>query len=212
MIIWGSVGREIELSSGEFYCPNCGIRQPYRHMRLARYFTLYFIPLFQTQNLGQHVECKACRAAFKEEVLETPQQYLGAHSKRKPRLKPTSIEIGDRVLAPWPGDSFYYPGTIRAIEKDRVEIQYTDGDMGWVAKEQLSVLDVSVGDRVFARWQGGKGFYAGTVNDKNGDAIFIIYDDGDEEWTTLTTVRVERTVEIEAQPAELDTRITKAEN
>src|SRR5271157_4656853 len=69
MIIWGFRGKEIELSHGEFYCPACDDKRLYAHKRLAKYFTLYFIPLFQTENLSEYVECKTCRQQFKPEVL-----------------------------------------------------------------------------------------------------------------------------------------------
>ncbi|HXG11464.1 MAG TPA: zinc-ribbon domain-containing protein [Gemmataceae bacterium] len=69
MIIWGSCGKEVELSHGEFYCPDCDDKRLYVHKRLAKYFTLYFIPLFQTDNLGEYVECKTCHQQFKPEVL-----------------------------------------------------------------------------------------------------------------------------------------------
>jgi len=69
MIIWGSCVKEVELSHGEFTCPLCDDKRLYVHKRLAKYFTLYFIPLFQTQNLGEYVECKTCRHQFKPEVL-----------------------------------------------------------------------------------------------------------------------------------------------
>lgn len=76
MIIWGSTGREIVLSSGRFYCPECDAESGYQHKRVARYFTLYFIPLFQIENLGEYVECTTCRQSFKESVLtyEPPSQ------------------------------------------------------------------------------------------------------------------------------------------
>lgn len=69
MIIWGSRGREIELSSGQFHCPKCDTTRQYKHKRVAKYFTLYFIPLFQTENLGEIVECQFCHQTYKPEVL-----------------------------------------------------------------------------------------------------------------------------------------------
>jgi hypothetical protein len=69
MIIWGSTGREIEIAAGQFHCPQCQAERSYKHLRLARYFTLYFIPLFETQNLGEYVKCQGCQQTFKKEVL-----------------------------------------------------------------------------------------------------------------------------------------------
>jgi predicted RNA-binding Zn-ribbon protein involved in translation (DUF1610 family) len=69
VIIFGSRGRETELGSGTFYCPHCGTTRPYKRKRLANYFTLYFIPLFQVQNLGEFVQCQVCKQTYKSDVL-----------------------------------------------------------------------------------------------------------------------------------------------
>src|SRR5438045_828816 len=70
MIIWGSTGREKELASGRFYCPQCDSEQPYQHVRYSRYFTLYFIPLFPMENLGECIKCQSCQQTYKMEVLD----------------------------------------------------------------------------------------------------------------------------------------------
>ncbi|MGL4460537.1 MAG: zinc-ribbon domain-containing protein [Planctomycetia bacterium] len=70
MIIWGSRGREIEKSSGEFHCPQCETVQPYRQFRVATYFTLYFIPLFETRHHGDYIKCDECDGQFQPSVLE----------------------------------------------------------------------------------------------------------------------------------------------
>jgi hypothetical protein len=68
-IVWGSTGKEIEIGRGQFHCPACGGRRAYRHVRAARYFTLYFIPLWETENLGQYIKCETCQNAFHEAAL-----------------------------------------------------------------------------------------------------------------------------------------------
>ncbi|MBN9522750.1 zinc-ribbon domain-containing protein [bacterium] len=70
MIIWGSRGREIEQRSGQFHCPQCDNEQEYRLYRVATYFTLYFIPLFETEHHGNYVKCGGCRGQYKPEVLD----------------------------------------------------------------------------------------------------------------------------------------------
>ena len=69
MIIWGSKGREIEQERGPFHCPQCQAGQEYRRMRVSTYFTLYFIPLFETTHHGDYIECVGCLGQFKPEVL-----------------------------------------------------------------------------------------------------------------------------------------------
>ena len=69
MIIWGTRGRQIEISSGQFHCPKCDTTRPYKRKRVAQYFTLFFIPLFQIKNLGEFIECQFCHQSYKPEVL-----------------------------------------------------------------------------------------------------------------------------------------------
>ena len=69
MIVWGSRGREKEVATGTFACPVCRAPRPYRRMRIDRYFTLYFMPLFRTRQLGEYVQCGVCARTFPLEVL-----------------------------------------------------------------------------------------------------------------------------------------------
>jgi hypothetical protein len=69
MIIWGSKVREKEIAAGQFNCPNCRTTRAYKHKRVDKYFSLYFIPLFKTQDLGEYVECQVCLQKYKPEVL-----------------------------------------------------------------------------------------------------------------------------------------------
>jgi hypothetical protein len=70
MIIWGSKGKEKTMESGQFLCPCCRCLRPYKHKKISKYFTLYFIPLFETKNLGEYIECQVCGSTWKMEVLE----------------------------------------------------------------------------------------------------------------------------------------------
>lgn len=69
IIIWGSRNRITEIGRGQFNCPNCGKERPYLHKEAKRWFTLYYIPVFPTQSLGDFIECQGCNMAFKTEVL-----------------------------------------------------------------------------------------------------------------------------------------------
>ncbi|HEX8907433.1 MAG TPA: zinc-ribbon domain-containing protein [Longimicrobiaceae bacterium] len=64
MIIWGSTARDRTIASGTFYCPACRARSSYSHQRVSRYFTLYFIPLFPTDTLGEYLRCTRCLGQF----------------------------------------------------------------------------------------------------------------------------------------------------
>lgn len=69
MIIFGTKGRTKEIGRGEFFCPNCRTRRAYLEKRIARYFTLYFIPIFPIKNLGEYVECQVCLKTYKTDIL-----------------------------------------------------------------------------------------------------------------------------------------------
>lgn len=78
MIIWGTRGRETEIGTGTFYCPKCDAQKPYTRKKVGRYFTLFFIPLFEINKLGEYLLCAECNTTFKPEVLNikaiTPEQ------------------------------------------------------------------------------------------------------------------------------------------
>ncbi|MBU2981841.1 TerB family tellurite resistance protein [Lentibacter algarum] len=69
-IVWGWRGRQKEIGNGEFYCPDCGDYRGYRLIAVTRWFTLYWIPLFKTKELGEFVECGSCQGTFNEGVLQ----------------------------------------------------------------------------------------------------------------------------------------------
>ena len=76
MLIWGSKGKEKELSRGQFFCPKCNDERLYVQKKVSKMFTLYFIPLFETKNLGEFVECQSCRSGFDPKILEASNQGL----------------------------------------------------------------------------------------------------------------------------------------
>jgi predicted RNA-binding Zn-ribbon protein involved in translation (DUF1610 family) len=70
-IIWGSRGLTSTLGEGEFFCPQCNAdKVPYAHRAVRSWLTLYFIPIFPISGATSYIECRSCKGAFKEEVLE----------------------------------------------------------------------------------------------------------------------------------------------
>jgi len=86
IIILGTKVRVMERSSGEFYCPKCNSRRPYKLKRYAKYFTLFFIPLFKIKTLGEQVECQKCFMSFKTKVLEGSPKKITTPANFKKRL------------------------------------------------------------------------------------------------------------------------------
>jgi predicted RNA-binding Zn-ribbon protein involved in translation (DUF1610 family) len=69
IVVWGSKGNVKTKGEGQFFCPSCGALRTYKHKKLVRQFTLYWIPLFETKNLGEFIECQTCGTPFKTSVL-----------------------------------------------------------------------------------------------------------------------------------------------
>lgn len=106
--------------------------------------------------------------------------------------KSASWKVGQRVLAQWSPEVYFYPGVIKSIKGSKYQVEFDDGDQAAVTAEQIASLDIKVGSRVFGRWKGGPAYFPGKVDQMNGEEIHIRYDDGDEEWTTISLVRVKR--------------------
>jgi len=100
--------------------------------------------------------------------------------------------VGQRVLAQWSPEEYYYPGVIRAIQGGKHLVAFDDGDQALVTAKQIASLEIKVGSRVFGRWKGAPAYFPGKVTRQNGEKIYIQYDDGDQEWTTVSMVRVKR--------------------
>jgi hypothetical protein len=98
--------------------------------------------------------------------------------------------IGDRVLVNWSGDEYWYPGTIINEEEGQYHIAFDDFDREWTGYENITYEELEAGDKVQSRWQGEVTFYPGTIVERQGNAIYILYDDGDEEATSINHVRV----------------------
>lgn len=71
MIIFGTRGVKSTIKSGDFHCPQCDQTKPYRHRKVTKFFTLYFIPVIPLGSRGEYVECRECNGTFITRVLST---------------------------------------------------------------------------------------------------------------------------------------------
>jgi uncharacterized tellurite resistance protein B-like protein len=69
MIIFGTTGIKSTIKSGDFHCPQCEQSKPYRHRKVTKFFTLYFIPLIPLGSAGEYVECGTCKGTYIPRVL-----------------------------------------------------------------------------------------------------------------------------------------------
>ena len=72
ILIWGFRHRTTTLGAGEFHCPGCQTVRPYQHKRIARYFTLYYVPIFRVKTLLEYAECGVCGGTYQQLRAEQP--------------------------------------------------------------------------------------------------------------------------------------------
>jgi tellurite resistance protein len=70
MIIFGTRGVTYSAGSGDFHCPECRSKLPYKHKRVRRFFTLYFIPVIPLDLHGEYIECQSCRGTYRLDVRD----------------------------------------------------------------------------------------------------------------------------------------------
>ncbi len=129
-------------------------------------------------------------------------QYPGPDGSLQPEvltfLRPlpaaaSTWKSGDTVLANWSGDEYWYPATVLSVEGDRFFVVFDDGDKEWSVADRMLPEDLRAGDRVFGNWKNLGRYYPGRITRRDGRDIHITYDDGDQEDTTISFVRVIRT-------------------
>src|SRR5215510_2991919 len=92
---------------------------------------------------------------------------------------------GDRVLAKCPDEPFCYPATVQRTEGDRAVVKFDEGSEYLLEADAVRPMQVNVGMRAEARFEGGPTYYGGTITLRDGDKVHIQYDDGDQEWANI---------------------------
>ena len=101
------------------------------------------------------------------------------------------FKVGDSVECNWKNGGKNYPGRVAAIDDGKLFIHYNDGDKEHTtaAMCQPGADAIGKGSAVECLWKGGTKWYSGVVAEKTGKNIFIHYNDGDKEHTTLDKCR-----------------------
>ena len=94
MIIFGTTGVKTTIKEGNFHCPQCNTQTKYRHRKVNKFFTLYFIPLIPLGSAGEFVECRCCKGTFVPRVLENRRPAATA-----PRQQAPSLNLLERAFA-----------------------------------------------------------------------------------------------------------------
>ncbi len=70
MIFFGTRGVKSTIKQGHFPCPQCATNRAYKHKKVTKFFTLYFIPIIPLGKAGEYVECLSCKGTFVTRVLD----------------------------------------------------------------------------------------------------------------------------------------------
>lgn len=91
-----------------------------------------------------------------------------------------TFSVGMTVAAKWK-DNYYYLAEIKAVNSDKFDVAYADGDKATVPsgdlKEIPAKLTLKTGDKVLAVWDKSR-FYPGTVQEVKAGGAVIKWDDG----------------------------------
>jgi hypothetical protein len=117
---------------------------------------------------------------------------LEPQAEVKPQLAKRTWAEGERVFACW-HDLFWYPAVVLTVnDEGQYHIVLDNGNQALVSGDRMRPLQVEVGDKVLARWQGGTDYYPAEVTRQSGEVLHVRYDDGDEETTSVRLVRLQR--------------------
>ena len=97
---------------------------------------------------------------------------------------------GPRILAPWGGRVWLYPGLVTKVDGPKSWIEFDDGSHGWVDTADVRPFDLRVGSWVYCRFQDAADYHFASIAQMDGTLILINYGGGRREWTTLSRVRV----------------------
>jgi len=102
-------------------------------------------------------------------------------------------EVGDRVLALWPGDrQWWYPGVICGTTDGQYEIQFDDGDRSLVPPSDIAALEFPDGAAVQARINRDLRYLPATILKVRGSALLLHLPQEIELWTSMAVVRTDR--------------------
>ena len=104
--------------------------------------------------------------------------------------KSDRFKVGRRIYGRWSPDGFWYPGTIKSVKGGKYYIHFDDNDQAWLEEGEVTTYQPVVGDRIEGNWLAKGLFYKGKVTSRRGEKVHILYDDGDEEDTTISYLRV----------------------
>jgi hypothetical protein len=83
---------------------------------------------------------------------------------------------GQRVLALWPPDRYWYPGTVVGASGKQFSVEYDDGQRYSLTEEDIRALELRADDVVECRWTGGDLYYPAHFVNTRMNHITVEYD------------------------------------
>ncbi len=106
---------------------------------------------------------------------------------------------GNTIYVLW-DTGHYYPATvISSIEKEVYFKLMGFTDQQWVDKAGTKQVELSCGDMIECRWKKEEKFYLAEIIRVNGNNLYVKYNDGEKEHTTISMIRLIDDTEERAQ-------------
>lgn len=103
----------------------------------------------------------------------------------------SSVAVGEKVLANWSYDEFWYSGNVEKIEEDKYFVKFDDNDGEWVLRQQLTPINIEKGSRVFCKKEGELVYKIAEVGEIDGERILLRYfEDKKTEWNIIRNIRL----------------------
>ncbi len=99
-------------------------------------------------------------------------------------------EVGERAFAYWDEDGYYYPATVTSVDEDDIAVRFDDGATATLAWEDLEELILDVDDEVESKSSKDDTFYPAVVVSIDGEKVQVEYEDGSQEWTIVSKLRI----------------------
>lgn len=104
-------------------------------------------------------------------------------------------QLGDAVECNWKNGGRYYAGRVAGKEGAKLFIHYNDGDKEHTSENNCRpgaaamTGSLEKGSAVECLWKNGRTWYPGVIAEKTGKNVFIHYNDGDKEHTSVNKCR-----------------------
>jgi hypothetical protein len=101
----------------------------------------------------------------------------------------TANAPGDRVLARWAPDGYWYPARLTDLSGSEATVKYDDGKVAIMDAADVRAIEWHAGTRLQCDWKGQGNYYWGKVAAMEGESITFDYDDGYKESLTVSRCR-----------------------